>query len=160
MAETTVRLPSELEPEGREKIELPSGAWAAVGLTKPRFVKWAGASVANRLGGKPLVDTGDRGEFAEFAILRCFERGGWNGRWVETYGAKKDSDWPFPAAANSYIWYSPSGRRTSRSTETTIPGKTKRLRTRSLRVRRKKMPRASSGMYSLLKKRSPRQTSQ
>jgi len=41
-----------------------------------------------------LIDTGGVAEFAELAILRCFQRAGWEGRWLETYGAAATDPYP------------------------------------------------------------------
>jgi hypothetical protein len=88
-------LPQELEPREWEKLVLPSGAELAVGITRPTFQLWQGDAIGNTFGGKPLIDTGGVAEFAELAILRTFERGGWNGRWLETYGAKTSAPYSF-----------------------------------------------------------------
>jgi hypothetical protein len=82
------KLPATLEPTGSVKLTLPSGATVSVGIATPTFQRWTGAPPANTFGGKPLVDTGGRPEFAELAILRCFERAGWVGRWLESYAAR------------------------------------------------------------------------
>lgn len=67
----------------------------SVGVATPVFARWTGVRPANTFGGKPLVDTGGRPEFAELAILRCFQRAGWEGRWLESYGARGNTLYSF-----------------------------------------------------------------
>jgi len=87
MARNRVSLPIELEPLDHEKLQLSTGAEVSVGVARPVFQKWQGMPISKTFGEKPLIDTGGSAEFAELAILRIFERSGWDGRWVETYGA-------------------------------------------------------------------------
>ncbi len=46
---------------------------------------WQGPPLPDTYGEKPVVDLEGQPLFAELAILRCLERVGWQGVWVDTY---------------------------------------------------------------------------
>ena len=75
----------------RVPVHMPSGRMihdvAGVFLRLPR---WTGEPFADDFGKKAAGMVALEGEhlFAEVAVLRLLERGGWDGRWVSTYGAK------------------------------------------------------------------------
>lgn len=48
--------------------------------------KWGGAEIKESFGNKPFIEIDGAGMFAELAIMKLFEKSGWNARWVETYG--------------------------------------------------------------------------
>ncbi len=53
------------------------------------FDKWAGESVKETFGGKPILNFNGHPMFAELAIMLTFQNDGWETRWVETYGKKE-----------------------------------------------------------------------
>lgn len=55
------------------------------------FNKWKGVTIAHTFGGKPLIDVEGIPMFAEMAILKLFEKSGWETRWIETYARPKSS---------------------------------------------------------------------
>jgi hypothetical protein len=51
-----------------------------------KLEKWKGQPLKNTFGGKPIVSMNQKPMFAELAIKEYFIRGGWQVRWIETYG--------------------------------------------------------------------------
>jgi 5-methylcytosine-specific restriction endonuclease McrA len=51
----------------------------------PFFRKWTGTVPENTYNNKPVLDFDGEMVFAELAILRAFERAGWEGRWIDSY---------------------------------------------------------------------------
>ena len=70
--------PPELEPVETEKILLPSGLTVSIPKAAPTFQRWRGKPMANTFGGKPCLEWAGCATFAEVAILRLFENGGWS----------------------------------------------------------------------------------
>lgn len=60
-----------------------------VPVCRPRFTPAPVTTGVHTFGGKDLLLVDGHAQFAEVAILRCFEEAGWEGRWVETYGRRK-----------------------------------------------------------------------
>ena len=89
MAASLLDLPSQLQPTGFEKLELPSGATSMVPKATPRFREWRGARIEGPFASKPHVEVDGAPMFAELAILQALEEAGWTGRWVQTFGAKR-----------------------------------------------------------------------
>lgn len=54
-----------------------------------RFPRWQGAPFVDDFGKKAagMIELGGEHLFAELAVLRLLEQGGWSGRWVNTWGA-------------------------------------------------------------------------
>jgi hypothetical protein len=50
------------------------------------FKKWTGQPMKERFGGKPIVCINNKPMFAELAITNLFISGGWQARWICTYG--------------------------------------------------------------------------
>ena len=89
MTRSSLELPSQLQPTGIEKLELPSGAISMVSKATPRFREWRGPRIEGPFASKPHIEAGGAPVFAEVAILQALEAEGWSGRWVQTYGAKR-----------------------------------------------------------------------
>jgi hypothetical protein len=51
------------------------------------FEPWVGPAVANTYNRKPVVDSFGRPRFAELAALDLMRAEGWDGVWVDTFGA-------------------------------------------------------------------------
>lgn len=83
-----MRYPKRLEPTSTERITFPSGREVDVPKTTPSFRPWQGRPPKDRYGNKPLLECDDELVFAELAILRLFEREGWEGRWIDSYRRK------------------------------------------------------------------------
>ncbi len=76
--------PPELQPSAFEvlgadsdKIEVPKAT--------PVFCSWRGTPPGDDYGGKAILDFEGEPVFAEIAILRAFERSGWEGVWVDSF---------------------------------------------------------------------------
>lgn len=80
--------PDELTPRATEFLTLPSEREVELPKATPQFRMWTGLAPKDRYGGKPLLDFKGEMVFAELAILRLFERAGWQGRWVDGYRGK------------------------------------------------------------------------
>lgn len=63
-----------------QKIQIP--------IVCLRLRQWSGEPIANTFGGKGLIDYEGKAMFAELAIVKTAEAGGWKARWVETYAMK------------------------------------------------------------------------
>jgi hypothetical protein len=91
----------DLRVELRVPITMPAGRVIQdLPAVFMRFPRWAGPAFADDFGRKAagLIDLDGEHLFAELAVLRLLERGGWNGRWVNTYSAKGEvwkylTDW-------------------------------------------------------------------
>jgi hypothetical protein len=77
--------PAALKASATIELELSSGC-VAIPMCHPRFTAYSLPTDIHTFGGKALVEVDGKPQFAELAILRAFERDGWQGRWVETYG--------------------------------------------------------------------------
>lgn len=84
-------IPTSLNPKRFEGIILSTGSKVEIQVATPKFKVWSGAKISNTFGGKPLLDVNGEPAFAELAILDLFLKSGWDGRWVETYGASNES---------------------------------------------------------------------
>lgn len=60
-------------------------------VSKVNFIMkgWNGPDLRNTFGNKQLLDFEGKPMFAELAVVRMFMNGGWNARWVCTYGRGK-----------------------------------------------------------------------
>jgi hypothetical protein len=76
--------PDTLNP-GAVEIFMLDGKEVAIPKCGVTFKRWAGTSIKETFGGKPLVDVGGKPMFAELAIMHLFIDSGWQARWVETY---------------------------------------------------------------------------
>jgi hypothetical protein len=77
-----------------EVIELPSGVMVQVPKTEPIFELWKGKPLGDTYGNKTVLDSGGEPVFAELAILRIFQRDGWQGVWVDSFRNKFRTDYP------------------------------------------------------------------
>lgn len=66
-----------------EQISFPSGETVQVQKRVFVFNLWTGAPV-DAYGGKPVIDVGGEPLFAELALLRHFQKEGYDGVWVDT----------------------------------------------------------------------------
>jgi len=80
--------PEYLRPTEFEEIELPNGSRVSIPKATLVFEAWAGRQVADSYGGKTVLAFEATPVFAELAILRHFQRAGWQGVWVDTYRRK------------------------------------------------------------------------
>jgi hypothetical protein len=85
--------PEQLMPETLESLHLPSGLDVQIPKTAPVFRLWSGEFTGDTYGNKPLLDIDGTPVFAELAILRLFQKDGWNGVWVDTFGKKDRTSW-------------------------------------------------------------------
>jgi hypothetical protein len=90
--------PEILTPLSIEPIELlPSGREVMVPKATPRFRPWPPDAMPEDRYGKCVLDLDGEMVFAELAILRIFQRAGWEGRWIDTYGRRYLTNyWPRP----------------------------------------------------------------
>jgi hypothetical protein len=58
------------------------------------FNKWTGIAPPNTYGGKPLINWGGKGLFAELTVLEMFRKEGWDGVWIDSYGKCYRNDMP------------------------------------------------------------------
>ena len=77
--------PEELSPTCAEAFTLLTGEVVSLPKCRPKFAPWQGAVAFDTYGKKTVLDFCGEPVFAELAILRVFERAGWNGVWVDTY---------------------------------------------------------------------------
>jgi hypothetical protein len=103
--------PSELGPLAKKRVELLSGNHVQITRFTPRLERWSerlhgpvpmktnkrGDLVRDDYNGKPFFWVEGEPKFAELAILRKFQRAGWEGVWVDTFKGKYRTDWPPPA---------------------------------------------------------------
>jgi hypothetical protein len=59
-----------------------------VSKATPTFRLWTGDPIEDTYGNKPILDVDGEPVFAELAILRLFQREGWDGVWVDSYRQK------------------------------------------------------------------------
>ena len=85
--------PVQLMPEMVENLHLPSGLDVQIPKAAPVFRPWSGEFTGDTYGNKPLLDIDGVPMFAELAILRLFQRDGWNGVWVDTFRKKYRTSW-------------------------------------------------------------------
>jgi hypothetical protein len=77
--------PERLMPETVEDLYLPSGLHVQLPKAAPVFRLWSGEFTGDTYGNKPLLDVDGTPMFAELAILRLFQKDGWEGVWVDTF---------------------------------------------------------------------------
>lgn len=80
--------PDLLKPESEQRIVLPSGLEVELPKTSPLFRKWTDPLPADTYNKKPVLEFNGEMVFAELAILRIFERDGWEGRWIDSFSNK------------------------------------------------------------------------
>jgi hypothetical protein len=85
--------PEQLVPETVENLHLPPGLDVQIPKAAPVFRLWSGEFTGDTYGNKPLLDVDGVPMFAELAILRLFQKDGWNGVWVDTFGKKYRTSW-------------------------------------------------------------------
>lgn len=85
--------PADLCPNATEDLLLPSGAPTKVPVTRPFFRRWRGEFMGDTYGGKPLVDLDGEPMFAELAVLKLFQKDGWEGVWIDTFRKKYRTAW-------------------------------------------------------------------
>ena len=85
--------PEQLMPETVENLHLPSGLDVQIPKAAPVFRVWSGEFTGDTYGNKPLLDVDGVPMFAELAILRLFQKDGWNGVWVDSFGKKYRTSW-------------------------------------------------------------------
>jgi hypothetical protein len=74
-----MRYPDLLVPTTIEIIELPSGVTVQIPKTEPTFDLWKGKPISDTYGNKIVLDCDGESVFAELAILRIFQKDGWQG---------------------------------------------------------------------------------
>ena len=77
--------PESLNPTHTEVFNLENTA-TQIPKCVIKFDEWKGVPIKETFGGKPVVSVGDKPMFAELAIMTLFQMGGWQSRWIETYG--------------------------------------------------------------------------
>lgn len=86
--------PRALFSDSHECLHLPSGREVDVPKTRPTFKRWwVGEFAGDTYGNKPIVDVDGEALFAELAILRTYQKDGWEGVWVDTYRGKYRTSW-------------------------------------------------------------------
>jgi len=85
--------PEQLMPETVENLHLPSGLDVQIPKAAPVFRLWSGEFTGDTYGNKSLLDVDGVPMFAELAILRIFQKDGWNGVWVDTFRKKYRTSW-------------------------------------------------------------------
>ncbi len=85
--------PEELVPDSHETLLLPSAGEVRVPKTGPIFKRWTGEFTGDAYGNKPILDVDGEPMFAELAILRHFQKDGWDGVWVDTFSRKYRTSW-------------------------------------------------------------------
>lgn len=80
--------PKLLDPKAIENIRLLSGEEIQIPKANPYFERWSGESFEDTYGNKTILNLDGEPVFAELAILRIFQKDGWNGVWVDTYRRK------------------------------------------------------------------------
>lgn len=78
---------------GISKEALPSGMVLEIPTWRIQFPKWHGSPLPETLRktytSKPLVEIDGEPLFGELAILRCLQKDGWTGYWVDTFHGGK-----------------------------------------------------------------------
>lgn len=77
-----------LSPTTVHEFSLSSGKTVRIPMVCPKFVRWQGAVDFDDYGGKKLLNFEDKPTFAELLILRCLEKSGWQGVWVDTFRSR------------------------------------------------------------------------
>jgi hypothetical protein len=85
--------PEPLGPDSLEVLLLPSGDEVHIPKARPAFKAWSGEFDGDTYGNKPLVDVDGEPMFAELAILKLFQKDGWDGVWVDTFSRKYRTAW-------------------------------------------------------------------
>src|SRR5215203_4900849 len=85
--------PEQLMPVKEENLRLPSGIAVQIPKAAPLFRLWSGEFTGDTYGNKPLLDVDGTPMFAELAILRLFQKDGWEGVWVDTFRKKYRTSW-------------------------------------------------------------------
>ena len=85
--------PRVLFPDSQESVHLPSGREIEVPETRPTFKLWADEFTGDTYGNKLILNVDGEPLFAELAILRAYQKDGWEGVWVETYRGKYRAFW-------------------------------------------------------------------
>jgi hypothetical protein len=80
--------PNILTPNSTEELTLPSGSVVHLLKATPTFRLWTGEPIGDTYGSKSILDLSGEPVFAELAILRLFQREGWEGVWVDSYRQK------------------------------------------------------------------------
>lgn len=88
-----ISYPELLSPVTTETLHLPSGTLVGIPKAEPRFLEWQGEFTGDTYGDKPLLDVDGEPMFAELAILRHFQKDGWDGVWVDTFRKKYRTAW-------------------------------------------------------------------
>jgi hypothetical protein len=86
--QTELPYPDILRPRLYERVTLPSGCSVDVPKATIIFQKWLLEVPSKTYGNKALLACDHELVFAELAILRIFERAGWDGRWIDSFGGK------------------------------------------------------------------------
>ena len=86
--------PKLLQPNNTESIVFSTNEVVRIPKVHLTFEKWSGIYPDDTYGNKTVLNFNDEPVFAELAILRIFQKDGWNGVWVDTYGRKyRNSYW-------------------------------------------------------------------
>lgn len=85
--------PQQLMPETVEYLRLPSGQTVQIPKATPIFRLWSGEFTGDTYGNKPLINIDGSPIFAELAILKLFQKDGWEGVWVDTFRKKYRTAW-------------------------------------------------------------------
>lgn len=85
--------PAQLTPDSLEILRFSSGEEVHIPKARPAFGQWTGEFEGDTYGNKPLVDMDGEPMFAELAILRLFQKDGWDGVWVDTFSRKYRTAW-------------------------------------------------------------------
>lgn len=80
--------PTELTSSSVRSIHLPSGNSVDVPVVSTRLHRWGGEPPGDTYGGKAILSYAGEPVFAELAVLRAFERSGWQGVWIDSYRQK------------------------------------------------------------------------
>ncbi len=82
------------QPTSFEETILPSGKLVRIPKQNLLFKKWHGKPIQNTYNNKAVINFDGEPLFAELAILRTFEKEGWNGVWVDSYRNKYWTELP------------------------------------------------------------------
>ncbi len=105
------------ESQGASPIEfLPSGMVVPVATCFRHFKLWRGSPILDTYGGKAVLDYNGEPLFAELAILRLIQEGGWQGVWIDTFRQKFRQSLPphscdLPPRAQSFLDQANQGRK-------------------------------------------------
>jgi hypothetical protein len=72
---------------GNEPFVLSSGVTVQIPKYSLSFKRWGGDVIPNAYR-KPFIELDGNPLFAELAVLRMFQKNGWSGVWVDSYGKK------------------------------------------------------------------------